>query len=174
MATVIPIAGKAEHGKDSAAVIIKELLEKKGKKVCIIHFADYLKYMCKQYLGWDGEKDEEGRNLLQYEGTDYVRSKDFDFWLDRVHDFIRLYEERFDYFLIPDARFPNECDRFKEYFKTITLKIVRLNFENRLTEEQRKHPSETALDGYAFDVMIQVETGLDKLRKGIKVWLDDI
>ena len=47
---VITISGHALHGKDSAAIIIKNHLEKKNKKVLIIHYADYLKFICEKYF----------------------------------------------------------------------------------------------------------------------------
>ena len=59
------ISGKMRHGKDTCAQFIKEELERMDKRVLIIHYADYLKFILKQYFGWDGEKNEEGRKLLQ-------------------------------------------------------------------------------------------------------------
>jgi len=43
------------------------------------------------------------------------------------------------------------------------LKVVRLNFENDLTPEQRLHPSERALDEFDFDYIIESESGLNNL-----------
>ena len=57
---VICISGKAQHGKDTTAAILKELLEADGKSVKIAHFADLLKFICKTYFDWDGQKDERG------------------------------------------------------------------------------------------------------------------
>ena len=42
------ISAKARHGKDTAAELIKEHLEAQGQRVLITHFADLLKYICKQ------------------------------------------------------------------------------------------------------------------------------
>ena len=70
---VILISGSARFGKDSAAFIMKELLEKQKKKVLIIHYADNLKLFAKNYFGWSGQKDQKGRELLQWLGTDVVR-----------------------------------------------------------------------------------------------------
>jgi hypothetical protein len=174
MATVITIAGKAEAGKDTVAKMIKVALTEKGKKVCIIHFADYLKFACEKYLGWDGIKDSAGRTLLQYEGTDYVRQRDFDFWIKIVDLFICMYKERFDYFIIPDARFPNECDWFKYHkdINSVTVRVVRLEYENSLTEDQKKHYSETALDNYAFNSEIRSRSGMQFLEKVVLAWVE--
>ena len=62
---VIAISGKGESGKDTIAKMLKQQLEEQNYKVMIIHFADVLKFVCRQYFNWNGEKDEHGRTLLQ-------------------------------------------------------------------------------------------------------------
>ena len=37
----------------------------------------------------------------------------------------------------------------------ITVRIERPNYDNGLTEEQKNHPSETELDGFCFDHIIE-------------------
>ena len=63
---VITVSAKAQHGKDSFATAFKKIAEENENKVLIIHYGDILKYVCKQYFGWNGEKDEVGRTLLQH------------------------------------------------------------------------------------------------------------
>lgn len=55
---VITISGKAQNGKDTTAGLLKAALEADGYKVLITHYADLLKYICKQFFGWDGQKDD--------------------------------------------------------------------------------------------------------------------
>ena len=55
---VIVISGKAQHGKDTTAGFLKDTLEADGYSVLIAHYGDLVKYVCKMYLGWNGEKDE--------------------------------------------------------------------------------------------------------------------
>jgi hypothetical protein len=161
---VITVSGAAQHGKDSTANILKAKLESFHKKVLIIHMADYLKFICKEYYGWDGQKDKAGRKILQITGTEKVRSKFPDFWVDIVIKFLEAFGNDFDYIIIPDARFPNEINKLEESgFSTLALKVVRLNFENDLTPEQRLHPSERALDEFDFDYIIESESGLNNL-----------
>ena len=64
MKKIVVIGGNANHGKDTFGKYLKEQLEQSSNKVLIMHFADYLKYICKQYFQWNGEKDIEGRTLL--------------------------------------------------------------------------------------------------------------
>lgn len=151
MKKVICISGKAQHGKDTTAKILKAALEGRNNKVLIFHYADLLKYLCKEYFGWNGEKDDEGRTLLQYVGTDIVRAKDPSYWVNFAVTFFKLFEDQWDYILIPDCRFPNEVNTMETHFDTIHLRIVRPYFNSPLSEEQKKHPSETALDGYTYD-----------------------
>ena len=155
MTTVIAISGKAESGKDASAIIMKRLFENFGQNSLIISYADYLKYICKQYFDWDGKKDAHGRGLLQHIGTDVVRKKNQYFWVDTVINFIKIFENQYDYFLIPDCRFPDEVLRLREKgMQTISLRIERLNYENSLSEEQRNHLSETSLDDFDSDATV--------------------
>jgi len=169
MLIIIPISGKAESGKDLTATLLKIELQKQGKRVLIINYANYLKFICQKYFGWNGEKDIQGRELLQKTGTEKVRAKNNNFWVDAVIEFVKVFEGDFDYILIPDTRFIQEIDRwFEEGFEVITLRIERLNHENKLTPEQRLHTSETALDNYNFDYYIKCETKEEKEQEVIK------
>ena len=91
MEKIILISGKAEAGKDYTANIIKENLEGDGKKVLTLHYADILKYYSRQYFGWNGEKDEYGRTLLQHIGQT-VREKNMNYWVEQVCNVINLFE----------------------------------------------------------------------------------
>ena len=171
---VITISGKAEAGKDFTASILKEKLEDIGKKVIIVHYADYLKFLAKQYFGWDGTKSEEGRKILQWLGTDLVRNRQPDFWVDTVCRLLSVLQDDYDFALIPDCRFPNEIYKMKECFTdTVSLRVVRLDHENALTEEQRKHPSETALDDYTTDYVFYAKSGREPVEKQVFefIWL---
>ena len=153
---IICISGHAQHGKDTAALLIKSHMEAAGKKVMITHYADLLKYICKSFFAWNGKKDDAGRALLQHIGTDIVRTKNPNYWVEFLTGIIDLFGETWDYVLIPDCRFPNEIeDLIKHGFDVITIRITRPNYNNSLTPEQRSHPSETALDDYIFDYTIQ-------------------
>ena len=142
---VILISGSARFGKDSTAFMMKELLEKQKKKVLIIHYADNLKLFAKNYFGWSGQKDQKGRELLQWLGTDVVRNNYEDTWVDMIIALLKGIKTLYDYVIIPDVRFPNEIDKMCDNFNCITVRIIRPDFENGLTDEQKNHPSEVAL-----------------------------
>lgn len=183
MKLIIPISGKAQHGKDSAAKILKEKLEDEGYRVLIMHYADYLKFGCTTYLGWDGAKDEVGRTLLQKVGTEEVRKKYPDFWVETVCKWISgSLKKYYDVFLIPDTRFENEINYLKTFrfnteykntnvrfepFAIVPVRVSRLNFYNELTQQQKAHPSETGLDDFPFDYYIQSQSGINALQDAV-------
>ena len=130
-------------------------LRGKGHKVLLAHYADLLKYICKQFFGWNGKKDEDGRTLLQHVGTDVIRKQMPSYWVDFISDILRFFPDEWDYVIIPDTRFPNEIDRLRiNGFPVTHIRVIRPNFETQLTEEQQNHPSETALDHIEPDTWI--------------------
>ena len=149
---IITVSGKARHGKDFTANVIADILQGAGHKVLVTHYADLLKFICRSMFGWNGEKDEEGRHILQYVGTDVVRKQNPNFWVDYMISVLKLFENEWEYVIIPDTRFPNEIDRLCENFSNVySIKVIRPDFDNGLTEEAQAHPSEHALDDYKFD-----------------------
>jgi hypothetical protein len=182
MTKLLLVSGHAQAGKTIVAGAIKEVLELNGKRVTILPFAGYLKFICKEHFGWDGKKDSAGRKVLQYVGTDVVRKRNPYFWVDVVAKFIETFQDDFDFVIVDDCRFLEEVNYFKDKVENLSIRVERTNFENSLTEEQRNHPSETALDDYDFDVYIYSESGLDNLNtalheqfldfESIKTWLE--
>ena len=156
---IILISGKAEAGKTTTAKFLKKKLEEQGMLSAIIPYGQYVKDTAKMLFDWDGNKDEKGRALLQWWGTDIVRKKHPDFWIDTVMRLARVMNTmNFDFLIIDDCRFPNEIENWKrdifDVWDVMTVRIERPGHENALTEKQRQHPSECALDGYNFDVTI--------------------
>ena len=88
-----------------------------------------------------------------------------------------MFKNEWNYVLISDCRFSNELNRYDETWNTTTVRVNRLNFESNLTLEQKNHISETALDDYHFDYVINSESGLDKLEKEVNKfleWMDEM
>lgn len=165
---VIVISGKAQNGKDTTAGFLKEALEADGNSVLIAHYGDLVKYVCKMYFGWNGEKDEYGRSLLQYVGTDVIRAQNENYWVQFVGNILTFFNREWDYVLIPDCRFPNEVNHMKELGFDIThIRVIRDGFISPLTEEQQKHPSETALDDTMPDTYIHNDGSLSDLREKV-------
>lgn len=168
---VLCISAKAQHGKDTAANIIKNYLENQGKKVLITHYADLVKFVCTNYFGWNGKKDEQGRSLLQYVGTDVISSQQPSYWVDFVVSILKFFEGNWDYVLLPDCRYPIEAEKMMEYFDTEIIRIYRPNFENGLTMSQQNHPSETAMDSFPFSTIIINDGGIETLKARLECYL---
>lgn len=165
---IISISGKAQSGKDTTAALLKEVLETDGYTVLIAHYADLLKYICKTFFGWNGVKDEAGRQMLQYIGTDVVRKQNPDYWVNFLLSVLNLFPHEWDYVLIPDSRFPNELDCIRQSdIDSVHLRIERPGLVSPLTPEQQNHPSETALDDVAADYHIVNDGALEDLRKKV-------
>lgn len=170
---VILISGKARHGKDTFAEMLRKKLEDDGNRVLVAHYGDLVKYVCKTFFGWNGEKDEYGRHILQYVGTDVIRNQKEDYWVKFITDMLEFFGDNWDYVLIPDTRFPNEVEKMKSRFDTIHLRILRPDFDNGLTEEQKNHPSETALDNVQPDYLVINGRGFEELLDNVEFFVDD-
>ena len=182
MKGTIIISGKSGSGKDMMAQFMKEELAKHNQKALIIHYADAVKWFCRDFLDWDGKKDEVGRTLLQMVGTDIVRARHPNFWVGIVVGLIQAFEpyKDFDVAIIPDARFENEVNISLENLKNcVSVRIERTTngkpwVNPTLTEDQRNHPSETSLDCFAFDYVVHNDEGLDMLRESAHAILEDL
>lgn len=155
----ITISGSAGHGKDTFAINLKRNLEDLSYKVCIFHYADYIKMIAKEIYGWDGNKDFKGRSILQKLG-DNIRNKDKMLIVNELIKVLEIVENDFDIALIPDSRFPIEIDAIKDKWETISVHINRVNYMNNLTDEQKKHITETSLDSYVYDLTYDIEENI--------------
>lgn len=173
---IVLISGKAQHGKDTVAELMKDEFYSQGKSVLVTHYADLVKYICKSFFGWDGEKNEVGRTLLQRIGTDVVRTTNPDYWVSFIIDMLKMFVGEWDVVLIPDTRFPNEVSKMKEAFpdNTVHLRVVRDNFKSSLTEEQLSHPSETALDNEEYDYIIHNNEDLISLENKVREFAQSV
>lgn len=166
---VICISGKAQHGKDTSAGFMYEILQESNQKVVVTHYADLVKFVCTKYFGWDGNKDLRGRQLLQRIGTDVVRAQCPNFWVDFVTSILKMFDGEWDYVLIPDTRFPNEINVLRDAgFDVTHVRVERAVFNTPLTEEQQNHPSETALDDATPDAYIYNYGGIEELREAVE------
>ena len=175
MRNFICISGKAQNGKDTSAEIFKNELVIRGHSVLVIHQADLLKYICKAFFNRNGEKDEAGRTLLQQVGTNVIRKVEPDFWVDFIAKVTGFFKDTWDYIIIPDTRFPNELEKLKaDDANVFHVRVIRKDFKSPLTEEQQRHPSETALDGIESDFTLLNDKGIDDLYGGVVGILDAI
>lgn len=164
MYKIILLSGKAEHGKTYTANVLKDYIEEEqGKKVVITHYAKFIKQMMTDYYNWNGVKTPEYRKLLQWLGTERIKGELqlHNYHAKRLAEEITIFKDEFDYFIVDDLRFPEEAEHFKEVFPDMVT-TVRINrtvdvgerYINSLSEEAKQHSSETAMDDYNFDIVI--------------------
>ena len=181
MKTII-ISGHSGSGKDTFANLIKKNLS--NKRILIVHYGDPVKWMATHFFNWNGDKTTiEGRHMLQYLGTDLMRTYDADYWCRMIGEFLAAaaQENLYDLVLIPDARFPNEREITQYYCPdSVTVRIERYNADEskyinpNLSEEQLNHPSEISLDHYAFNYIIENMGDLEGLEDSAKVLIEDL
>lgn len=172
---IILISGKMRRGKDTLASFLKSSLKEQANRVLVIHYADFLKWFCREYLGWDGKKEtlqengESGREMLQRVGTDVVRKNNPSSWVEMMIALLKGIYTEYDYVLIPDVRFPNEIedivDAFEDESRVMTVRVERPDFKCEATESEQNHISETALDDYKFDLYVKNTGDLAKFRE---------
>lgn len=117
---ILGISGKARHGKDLCANLIREIaLQEFGIHIMSFGFADPLKArVFGEAAGkWSFEevfhdKPPEVRTLLQVTGTEEGRDiYGEDFWTLQAEAYLRIFEERLPFLagaVFSDVRFPNE------------------------------------------------------------------
>lgn len=172
---IFVIAGKARHGKDTVASMIKNIY--KDKKVINLSYGSYIKEYAKKISDWDGSEETKPRELLQTLGTEVIRKNiDENFFIKRLCDDIRVYSYYFDVITISDARFPSEIETPKKLFENvISVKVERDNFSSSLTSEQMKHSTETALDNYDnYDYIIKNDGRIEDLEDKVLQMIKEV
>lgn len=164
MVTLIGISGKMYSGKDTVAAMIREVLP----EFEIVRFAGKLKIMAEMMTGIPAEDfnkpevkqrhlgpdwDMTARELLQRLGTNAVRDGlHLNAWVNAL---FAGYDDQL--WIVPDTRFPNEFEAIKKR-NGIMLRIERSGLESN------DHPSETALDDFQCDYVIENNSTLEDLR----------
>ena len=158
------LSGKAESGKDLVGCYIKDIYE--DKKTIKLAYATPLKEYAKNIIGYD--EFNKPRTFLQELGIDLIKNKINDkFLINRLIDDIKVYQYFFDIIIITDARFKEEIEDIKNNFSNIIT--IRINSSsNSLTDKQKNHITEKALDNYdKYDYIIDNTSDKDKLYKDI-------
>lgn len=152
--TIICVSGKARHGKDEfVKTAIKYINEYHDYlKVKHLSYGDFVKYAGNKYYNLTYEKNDFNRTMWQKIGTDTGRFNNENIWINMTIELTKGLFNNYDYIFISDVRFPNEIERWiEEGYEVISIRVKRLDFDNGLSEIQKKHPSETSLDHYKFD-----------------------
>lgn len=144
---VILVSGKAGSGKSTVADRLRQKLEDlEGIDTMLYGFADPIKYIAKAFAGWDGEKDEKGRRLLQKIGQifrDYNPNIWVKHFLNQLDKKSGLFPKNFA--VISDWRFPNELAYLKNnpLLDIVTIRVFGrggLEGENSLDVSENSLP----------------------------------
>ena len=149
------ISGKARSGKGDISKIISNYF--KDKKTITISFGHYIKDYAKRVSSWDGNEDNKPRELLQQLGIELIKNKiDNKLFIRRILEDIEVFSYFYDIIIINDARLIDEIETLKEKYKdSISIRVIRNNVSNKLTNEEKKHITETNLDNYTnFDYVV--------------------
>jgi hypothetical protein len=161
MQLVIGLCGKAGSGKDTVSQLIDSSLRSYNISCITIHFAKALKDIAKSVFGWDGQKNEKGRRLLQVIGTDCARAYNENFWIEKWENNISNCSE--DVVLVPDVRFINESQAIHRR-NGVILKVVGRSFDLGVNST---HPSEIGLPENEVDYILNNDSSMDILQERV-------
>lgn len=174
---IIVLSGKARAGKDTTASYIKKYYENIDKKVINLQYSFYIKEYAKRITDWDGSDENKPRQLLIDLGTNLIRNKiDKYLFINRMIEDIKVLSYFFDVITISDARLVEELEIPKKNFDNIKIvSIIRPDFDNGLTSEQKKTLTETGLDNYNnYDYILNNDSSLEDLEKRVNEMLEVI
>lgn len=169
---VILISGKAGNGKSTISNLLRNKLQDiPGITVFIYAFANPLKYIAKAFIGWDNEKDEKGRRLLQNLGK-VGREYNENIWAK--HMLVQMEKTAgmipFNFAIVDDWRFPNELTFLKSH-QDLDIVTVRVHGRNVVMPGNTASDcSENSLpEGMSdlYDFYISNSDSIDSLEKSI-------
>ncbi len=175
MTQVILLAGYKGSGKTTVAQMIGEMLEFEFNLSIdyrLMSFAEPVKRIATEQFGWDGNKDEKGRLILQRIGTEVGRAYNKDIWVEKALEEIQRDEICYDFIIFDDTRFPNEYTglEYGAFESVSTIRIVDKTYNN-----EDAHTSETAMDEFLFDYQLEHgREGVDKMKPVLKAILEGI
>lgn len=178
---ILMVSGKAGHGKDEFARLVKEKLESRGQTVLTIHFGDAVKWLAKEYYGYKGVKDTNDRAILQRLGTETLRAAYPTYWGEIVAKFISATANDWNYVLIPDLRFYNEFETVCQYNENVTtIRINRFDndgkpyYNNNMRMNQLTHISECELDDFNFEYIVENRSDVAALSESADLLIEEL
>lgn len=174
MAKIITFTGLGGSGKDTCADLIRKGLESKGLRVFTLAYGDPVKSNCSRNHGYNEAQKIKQRNILTWWGTDTVRKLDPDFWVKIANMFVELLKDRYDVFIMTDARFENEINHDVFSYDIPIYNILVVREDSNLSDEQSKHSSEQLpeRDQNLFDCVIRNDSSLEDLEKLCNLYVD--
>ncbi len=153
------LAGKAGSGKDLMGRYMKTQYDFAGHNACILHITTPLYEYARNYFSWNGNMAEKPREFLQEMGIEVIQKqlgKKY-FLLDRLCEDVDILKNFFDVFIITDGRLLFEFEELKRRFPSVKIiHVIRDNYENELTEQEKQHVTETEMEDYTdYDYIVR-------------------
>ena len=160
------ISGKSGSGKSIVSNIIREFY---GDKAIEISLSYYIKDYAKRVSDWDGSEETKPRDLLQQLGIELVKNQiDSKLFINRVLEDIKVFSYFYDAIIISDARLIDEVETIKNNYPDSKLIRVIGKENDKLTDEQKSHITETGLDNYNnYDYVINNSGTKEELKAKI-------
>ncbi len=165
---VILISGVMQNGKTTIANMLQEYFEFKSEfpyDTFRVSLAEPVKRIADEQFGWDGEKDEAGRKLLQ-DIASAGRAYDEDIWVRQAHQ--KILDQSVDFIIIDDWRYPNEFHYlYGKNIPIISIRVIR-KINGEVLVDTTGHSSETALSDWKsedFQYWVNNEGSLAYLRE---------
>lgn len=160
------LAGKAGCGKDLFGRYMKRQYDFNGYNTCILHITTPLYEYAKNYFSWDGNMANKPRQFFQEMGIEIIQKKlgKKYFLIDRLCEDIDILKNFFDVFIIADGRLIFEFEELKRRFPNIKIiHVIREDYDNKLSDEEKKHITETEMEEYSdYDYIVR-NTSKDRL-----------
>ena len=174
---IVLISGKAGVGKTTLAGLLSKVVRENEDETSVI-MKQSIAWGVKQVavdMGWNHEKDVDGRRLLQGIGQ-IGRTYDPDVWVRIAHKAIcdiqyhyGSFEKSLRYIWVDDWRFKNEARWFKEtdyQFRIALVRIIAPTREILAGTPEALDVSEIDLDDYTdFDIIVENEGTMEELKK---------
>ena len=162
------ISGKARSGKNEISKVIEKSY--RDKKCITISFGHYIKDYAKRVSDWDGSEENKPRELLQQLGIELIKNKiDNKLFINRILEDIAVFSYFYDIIIVSDVRLVDEITTLKEkYPNSVSIRVIRNNYDNKLTDEEKNHLTEVDLDNYNnFDYKVENNENLEEKIKKI-------
>ena len=162
------ISGKARSGKNEISKVIEKSY--RDKKCITISFGHYIKDYAKRVSDWDGSEETKPRELLQQLGIEIIKNKiDNKLFINRILEDIAVFSYFYDIIIVSDVRLVDEITTLKEkYPNSVSIRVIRNNYDNKLTYNEKNHLTEVDLDNYNnFDYKVENNENLEEKIKKI-------
>lgn len=173
---VVLIAGTAGSGKTYLGEKIVEFAKVKGLRALQTEYSKYIKMYAKEILGYDGGRENKPRSFLQNTGG-FIREelKDNNFFIRRMQEDFRIYENYFDIVVISDVRLLQEIDAMvSSKYDVVTILVRNEHAQIGLTEEEKNHVTENEFRKYLDYNYVVKNTEDGELDKAAKTILEEI